>query len=273
MIRVGDDAQQLVADGVAEGVVDALEAVEVDEHRRDVGAAVVTGVQEHLLGAVHDQRAVREAGERVVQRLVAELAGLLVDHLQRAGAAAGEHLHQDEREQAEREPDDEHERGLHLGIADAGGLGAGDRHGPAAVGLDRDPLRHAVAARHRPDARDRGGVHGLRQRPERGAGAGRDPVLGHGGVLALEADGDAALAGDGGGEDRLGVEEADDPAGRVLAASVDGAGDAAAVVDGRDHLEHLVAVAGGHDERAELAGVARLAEQLGELAEVQARAR
>ena len=52
------------------------------------------------------------------------------------------------------------------------------------------------------------------------------------------------LAGDGGGEDRLGVEEADDPAGRARAARVDGAGDAAAAVHGRDHLEHLVAVAG-----------------------------
>ena len=114
----GDDAQQLVADRVAEGVVDALEAVEVDEHRRRVGA-VAAGVDEHLLGAVHDQRAVRQPGERVVQRLVAQLAGLLLDHPQRAGAAAGQHLHEPEGEQAHHEPDHEHERGLHAGGGEA----------------------------------------------------------------------------------------------------------------------------------------------------------
>ena len=38
--------------------------------------------------------------------------------------------------------------------------------------------------------------------------------------------------------------------------------DAAAAVDRGDDLEHLVTVAGGDDERAELAGVARVAEQL-----------
>ena len=106
-----DAAQQLVADGMAEGVVDALEAVEVHEHRRRLGAAAA-GVDEHLLGAVHDQRAVREPRERVVQRLVAQLAGLLLDHPQRAGAAAGQHLDEPEGQQAHDEPDQQHERGL-----------------------------------------------------------------------------------------------------------------------------------------------------------------
>ena len=119
----GDDAQQLVADRVAEGVVDALEAVEVDEHRRRLGAAAA-GVGEHLLGAVHDQRAVGQAGERVVQRLVAQLAGLLLDHPQRAGAAAGQHLHEEEREQADASQITSTSRGLDLGVGDAGRLGA-----------------------------------------------------------------------------------------------------------------------------------------------------
>ena len=54
-----------------ERVVDLLEAVEVDEQRRALGAAPA-GPGEHLLDAVEDERAVREPGERVVQRLVAD---------------------------------------------------------------------------------------------------------------------------------------------------------------------------------------------------------
>ena len=66
-----DGTQQAVAGVVAERVVHLLEAVEVDEQRRAVGAAPA-GPGEHLLDAVEDERAVREPGERVVQRLVAD---------------------------------------------------------------------------------------------------------------------------------------------------------------------------------------------------------
>ncbi len=68
-----DLAQQVVAGGMPEAVVDALEAVDVDvqgRHRR-LGPP---RAQQHLLGAVDDQHPVGQAGERIVQRLVAELA-------------------------------------------------------------------------------------------------------------------------------------------------------------------------------------------------------
>ncbi len=61
----GDRLQQLVAGAVAERVVDALEVVEVDEQRRHRRLAA-TRAGEHLLDAVEDQRAVRQAGQRVV---------------------------------------------------------------------------------------------------------------------------------------------------------------------------------------------------------------
>jgi hypothetical protein len=59
-------AEQLVARLVAERVVDALEAVDVDEQRRD-GRLVALRAQERLLDTVEDQRAVGQAGERVVR--------------------------------------------------------------------------------------------------------------------------------------------------------------------------------------------------------------
>src|SRR4051812_34576732 len=97
---------------VAERVVDALEAVEIDEHGRRA-RALAAGAGEHLLGALHDQRAVGEPGERVVERLVAELAGLLLDHAQGARPPAGQHLHEQEGEQADDEPADEDQARLH----------------------------------------------------------------------------------------------------------------------------------------------------------------
>ena len=68
----GDGPQQLVARGVAERVVDVLEAVDVDVQRRDRNLQAARA-GEHLLGAVERQHAVGQAGESVVQRLVAKL--------------------------------------------------------------------------------------------------------------------------------------------------------------------------------------------------------
>ena len=67
----GDRSEQAVAGVVAERVVHLLEAVEVDEQRRALGVAAA-GAGEHLLDAVENERAVREPGERVVQRLVTD---------------------------------------------------------------------------------------------------------------------------------------------------------------------------------------------------------
>ena len=74
-----DRLQQPVAGLVTERVVHLLEAVEVDEQRRALGVAAA-GPGEHLLDPVEDQRAVGQAGERVVQRLVP-------DALEQAGVA------------------------------------------------------------------------------------------------------------------------------------------------------------------------------------------
>ena len=68
---LGDRHQQAVADVVTEVVVDGLELVEVDEqHRQHAGAAVQA--RHRLAGAVHQQGAVGELGQRVVQGLALE---------------------------------------------------------------------------------------------------------------------------------------------------------------------------------------------------------
>ena len=190
----GHRAQQLVAHGVAERVVDPLEAVEVDEHRRRLGA-VAPGAGEHALGPVHDQRAVGQPGQRVVQRLVAQLAGLLLDHPQRARPAEREHLDEQEGEQPDDEPADEHERGLHAGRRQPGRRGVADRDDPAAVGVDGE-----APAQRPPGRRPAVGGVGRRledvgQRADRSARAGGHARLGHRRVLAPERDRHAVLAG------------------------------------------------------------------------------
>ena len=76
-----DRTQELISDAVTERVVDALEVVQVDEQRgdRSLGAG---RAREHLLDAVKDQRAVRQARQGVVRgkerELLATAAELLV---------------------------------------------------------------------------------------------------------------------------------------------------------------------------------------------------
>ena len=65
---LGHRAQQRVADRMAERIVDALEAVEIEEHDRELVAA-----PERLLHLVLEQHAVRQIGERVVARHVHDL--------------------------------------------------------------------------------------------------------------------------------------------------------------------------------------------------------
>ena len=80
---------------VAVAVVDLLEAVDVDEQRghRHVLAAPA---REDLLGAVEHEDPVRQVGERVVQRAVLELVGLLPDKAPGALARAREHAPEQE---------------------------------------------------------------------------------------------------------------------------------------------------------------------------------
>ena len=95
-----DAAQQLVADRVAERVVDALEVVEVDEHHGDLVRAARLERLAHALG---EQRAVGEPGQRIVVGLMGELVlqvaqlgdGLLeAVELQRGGRVGGQRLEQ-----------------------------------------------------------------------------------------------------------------------------------------------------------------------------------
>ena len=69
---LGDGAQQLVARGMTERVVDVLEAIDVDEDDAGLRAAPARRRQA-LEQAIREQRAVRQTGERIVQRLVREL--------------------------------------------------------------------------------------------------------------------------------------------------------------------------------------------------------
>ena len=63
----GGQLQQGVAGGMAEGVVDALEAVQVDQQHRQ-GLATLAGLAHRFLGALAQQEAVRQAGQAVVVR-------------------------------------------------------------------------------------------------------------------------------------------------------------------------------------------------------------
>ena len=65
---LGHRAQQRVADRMAEHVVDALEAVEIEEHDGELVAAA-----QRLLHLVLEQHAVRQIGQRVVPRHVHDL--------------------------------------------------------------------------------------------------------------------------------------------------------------------------------------------------------
>ena len=68
-----DGLEELVAGLVPEGVVDRLEAVEVEEqHRAAPTAAAPARAPQRPREAVEEERAVRQAGERVVQHVVAE---------------------------------------------------------------------------------------------------------------------------------------------------------------------------------------------------------
>ena len=69
---LADLAEHEVAGRVAERVVDRLEVVEVHEQHRH-RAAVARLALERVFDAVLEQRAVREPGDRVVERLVREL--------------------------------------------------------------------------------------------------------------------------------------------------------------------------------------------------------
>ena len=69
---LGHDLQQLVADLVAEAVVDRLEVVEVDEQHRHL---VDLGRRQPVVEEVHQVRAVGQPGQLVVAGRVPQLLG------------------------------------------------------------------------------------------------------------------------------------------------------------------------------------------------------
>jgi anti-sigma factor RsiW len=71
---------------MTEGVVHRFEAVKIKEQRRRHGP-LASGTNQQLVGAVENKHPVRQASERVVQRLVAQLVGLDLDQSQ--GPVAG----------------------------------------------------------------------------------------------------------------------------------------------------------------------------------------
>ena len=74
--RAGHALQQLVADPVAERVVDVLEAVEVDEQHADAAAAALR-LRDRLRQPLVQQQPVGQAGQRVARRHVLQpLLGL-----------------------------------------------------------------------------------------------------------------------------------------------------------------------------------------------------
>jgi hypothetical protein len=82
---VGDRMQQVIAGGVAEGVVDALEVVEIEEQEGDL-VMLPTRAQQLTVEVFEEILAIRHAGERVEVRqapnfpLVELLQGDVADH-------------------------------------------------------------------------------------------------------------------------------------------------------------------------------------------------
>ena len=103
--------QELVPGGVAERVVDVLEAVDVDVQGGDRHLRAPCP-REHLLGPVERERAVGKPGERVVQRLMAQLNRLLLEQRERSGSRPSHDRDQQEQDQRDERADREHEHAL-----------------------------------------------------------------------------------------------------------------------------------------------------------------
>ena len=74
--RSATSFSSVVAVLVSERVVDVLEAVQVHHQQRERLAASAAPARIALFDAVREQHAVRQAGERVVQRLVLQRLGV-----------------------------------------------------------------------------------------------------------------------------------------------------------------------------------------------------
>src|SRR5690349_7597372 len=68
-----DRNQQLVADSMAEAVVDQLKAVEIEKEHRKPGVRVTLCLFDSLLEVVHELHPVGQISKRIVQSVVAQL--------------------------------------------------------------------------------------------------------------------------------------------------------------------------------------------------------
>jgi len=170
---LGHGAQELVAGGVADAVVDGLEAIQVDEQHAQLGRTAGRHVQ-RVLQAVQEERAVGQPGEGVAKGLLHGLDGARVG--QREARVLGEGV-----EHAE------------LGVVEAAGRHGHERARAGAVDVDRGGQR-PVGARRGRGAR-RGGGHdgqlGLRALAA-GGGGGHDRALGIERIVEDERHGAAA---------------------------------------------------------------------------------
>jgi hypothetical protein len=129
---VGDRPQQLVAGTVAEGVVDGLEVVEVEEQGSGHGTLAARPHQE-LFGPVEGEHPVGEPGEAIVQRLVAQLAGLAFHQPQGPVPGTEDGDEQPGEQEGEEHPDAEDGAGLGVGRGVGPGGRAPDSERPRAV--------------------------------------------------------------------------------------------------------------------------------------------
>ena len=85
-----DGDQKLIAGSMAEGIVDVLEVIDVEQKHREGLAAGALRRVERVRDTIEEQRAVRKSGQRIVKRIVDELAlrfALLGDIASDAGRA------------------------------------------------------------------------------------------------------------------------------------------------------------------------------------------
>ena len=75
---IGDGDEQLVADVVPVRVVDRFELVEIGEQDRDDLSGALAA-HDRVIETLHEQRAVRQSGQRVVQRALARTLGRLAE--------------------------------------------------------------------------------------------------------------------------------------------------------------------------------------------------
>lgn len=76
-----DFLEQFVADQMTDAVVDDLEAVEVEEQHREQPRRIAPEARQRVSEAIEQQRAIRQAGERIVQGFVLQPQLDLLAHL------------------------------------------------------------------------------------------------------------------------------------------------------------------------------------------------